>query len=46
MQTTDPTTSDRSREGKRLKVLKFETKSEMKKLRELARASFSGDSRG
>ncbi|XP_059449067.1 uncharacterized protein LOC132179363 isoform X2 [Corylus avellana] len=52
MQTTGPTTSDitlggqRSGEGKRLKGLKFETKSEMKKLRELARASFSGNSRG
>jgi len=47
-----PTTSDialggqRSGEGKRLKGLNFETKSEMKKLRELAMASFSRDSRG
>ncbi|KAG2714883.1 hypothetical protein I3760_03G048900 [Carya illinoinensis] len=50
MQTTCPTNPDatisgmRSGDGKRLKGIKFEPKSEMKKLRELARASFSGDS--
>ncbi|KAL5797191.1 hypothetical protein ACOSQ2_002011 [Xanthoceras sorbifolium] len=36
----------REAEGKRGKGVKLETKSEMKKLRELAKASFSGDSTG
>ncbi|KAH9791927.1 hypothetical protein KPL71_003931 [Citrus sinensis] len=36
----------RAREGKQAKGLKLEPKSDLKKLRELARASFSGDSKG
>ncbi|XP_030953566.1 uncharacterized protein LOC115976435 isoform X2 [Quercus lobata] len=52
MQMEGPTTSEttitgqRSGERKKLKEIKYESKSEMKKLRELAKASFSGDYRG
>lgn len=44
---TDTTLAQqRAREGKQAKGLKLDPKSELKKLRELARASFSGDSMG
>nr|POE59965.1 hypothetical protein CFP56_03560 [Quercus suber] len=52
MQMEGPTTSEttvtgqRSGERKKLKEIKYEPKSEMKKLRELAKASFTGDFRG
>nr|POE80564.1 hypothetical protein CFP56_04919 [Quercus suber] len=52
MQMEGPTTSEttvtgqRSGERKKLKEIRYEPKSEMKKLRELAKASFTGDFRG
>lgn len=42
----DTTLGGQRAEGKKPKEVKLESKSEMKKLRELARASFSGDPKG
>ena len=42
----DATLSGQRAEGKKPKGVKLESKSEMKKLRELAKASFSGDPKG
>lgn len=42
----DTTISGKKAEGKQPRGVKLESKSEMKKLRELARASFSGDTKG